>query len=480
MLELGSGEVSKLTNFETSKSPPVHFSICPSEQQIAYTDYREGQYELWVKPLQTGEPVRIASYASRDTLPIWHPDGERVFYSADHAGAYQVFVAYLDGRAPLQITVGGSDYLLSDVSPDGSKILTLSAREEADIWSLDIGTGRPREVITDAAIELWPRLSPTGQTIAYQTTGSREKIPNSSIVVKPVAGSAQPVRLTGKGYNFSWSPDGSKLAFLRFDDKVNLWMVSGTGGNEQQLTNEGVLIGGFIPLPCDRCQAEDFSWSPDGTRIIYSSRRSGVQNIWAVALGSGNYQVTDNTDPNLMLSSPLYSPDGSRIVYLSETRKAPPNDRKTWTIWLGDGSRSQAVCTSQSIMRIVGWSATGDSLIVASLEGKETYPVTASTVNLFRLDLGSGERQAIGRLSSAYFSSLRLSHDKTVVAFVSEQNEINGIWLAAADGGEPRMVLELTEPRSYICSLTWSPDDKAIYYVKQSSTSSISIIDNFR
>ena len=49
-------------------------------------------------PIQGGVPVQVTNDAATDRQPVWHPDGERIIYSSNQGGAYQICVAYLDGR----------------------------------------------------------------------------------------------------------------------------------------------------------------------------------------------------------------------------------------------------------------------------------------------------------------------------------------------------------------------------------------------
>jgi dipeptidyl aminopeptidase/acylaminoacyl peptidase len=126
---------------------------------------------------------------------------------------------------------------------------------------------RPEDVyaLTGAAD---PRISPDGTRVAYVVWWI-EKDTNeyrSAVWVAPMDGSAEPTKFTaGEKRDGSprWSPDGRWLAFVsnRGEEKTpgNLWVIPAEGGEARRLT--------------DRKESVDkIAWSPDSTRIAFSSR----------------------------------------------------------------------------------------------------------------------------------------------------------------------------------------------------------------
>jgi uncharacterized repeat protein (TIGR01451 family) len=106
---------------------------------------------------------------------------------------------------------------------------------------------------------------------------------------------------------FAWSPDGSRLAFLRYDfgnQTTSLGTVAADGSGRTLLTS---VPGEYI----DSC-----SWSPDGTRLAFSARpfdTQAVNDVFVInADGTGRSNLTNGDGFNIY---PSWSPDGTRVGY---------------------------------------------------------------------------------------------------------------------------------------------------------------------
>lgn len=102
------------------------------------------------------------------------------------------------------------------------------------------------------------------------------------------------------------SPDGKRLAVERTDPKSqnkDIWLIDVATGATTQFTSDP----GWDAFPI---------WSPDGSRIIFTSNRSGVYDLYQKAAnGAGNeelfYQSKEGKGPN------SWSPDGKFLIYYS-------------------------------------------------------------------------------------------------------------------------------------------------------------------
>ena len=105
-----------------------------------------------------------------------------------------------------------------------------------------------------------------------------------------------------------WSPDGKKIAFIRYMDKDNIqtsgevFIMNADGTNQQRLTHNNVAEG----YP---------SWSSDGNNIAFSSGRNGKHEVYVMEVANQIVQQLTGVDGDLSSTAPDWSPDGALIVY---------------------------------------------------------------------------------------------------------------------------------------------------------------------
>lgn len=484
-LELKSGQASQLTNLDANKVTPNTISISPDEERIAYVSFENDRYAVSTMPLRGGLPEQIVLSPQEIKNAVWHPDSKRIFYSALTAGIFQVFVTDIDGSAPSQITFGDKDSLVLDISADGTRILSGSSKEESDVWTVQVANGSESALAADIDSELWPDVSPDNKTVAYQAISNLSQGNNlfsGAIVTKAIASDAQAMRLVANAFLPTWSPDATQLAFMRVSGETyNLWTIKAVGGAEKQLTTSGVPSIGFSILPYNRTQTSDFSWSPDGRKIAYVSEQSGVHNIWLVdANDASTKQLTNNTDANEFLFCPLWSADGKRLAYASKPNKAVDgNSFYTASMIEIETGSAKRIIQSKLVQRLLGWSPSGQELIMATLRS-EAGMGTPTEVSITQVNCQTGVQRQLAQLAGAYFYNLHLSADKKMIAYVSHQGDKDDVWVMTLDSSEKRRLTSNNDPRLYYSSLSWSPDGRTIYFGKQKRYSLLSMISNFK
>ncbi|HYX31086.1 MAG TPA: DPP IV N-terminal domain-containing protein, partial [Pyrinomonadaceae bacterium] len=478
VLNIATGEVSAATSL-SSAGGDRDFAISPNEDRIAYSDIVDHQSDIWMLPLSGGAPVRVTNDSAEDSNPVWTADGKAIVYSSKRNGIRQIWLARLDRSPPVQLTLNDGNTNVLDVSTDGSKVLYSTDRDESDLWSVRLDRGKETQLTSDSGLELWPDVAVDSQTIVYQASKfvTSAALFNSLIMTKSLSAGSSDTQLAPDGFAPLWSPDGKQVAFLRtLNNTTDLWVVHSTGGDARQMTNGGVIFGGFAQLPYNRAQTQDFQWSPDSSRLIYCANVSGISNVWQIATdGSQLVQLSDNKDTAARLINPSWSPDGRRAAWLSFD-----STQRNWSIWVLADGQARQLYHSDLVLGILGWTTSGEELITKEIDSRGRLTNNPTDVALSAIALRDGKKRSIATLKTTYFQNIKLAPARDQIAFVGRQDNGDNLMVMPLRAGAPKNILTSNDQHVFFAALAWAPDGKTIYFGKQLSWTYFSMIDNFR
>jgi Tol biopolymer transport system component len=266
-----------------------------------------------------------------------------------------------------------------------------------------------------------PGFSPDGKSITYERS--------FDIYVASSDGSHRRL-LVRNGYEPRWSPDGSKLLFIRYrvDSDVAIFSINVDGTKSRELTNGEI---NYSP-----------AWSPDGSRIAFVRDRN-LPKIW-IMNGDGSAETRLTRAPGKEDYGPEWSPDGRKLLftrYKSYGRRCLPSDV---FVIKTDGSRAKNLTATCRRREWGGrWSPDGSKIAFtrATDDGAQIFVMNANGTGLKRLTKGPGRNDLPD-----------WSPDGSRIAFISNRDGNRELYVMEADGtSETR----LTQSRGMEYQQTW-------------------------
>ena len=211
-----------------------------------------------------------------------------------------------------------------------------------------------------------------------------------------------PLAIHAPMYRATWSPDCSRMAYLRLDDE--LWVADGDGSNARRLLAKGT-------------HAHSPAWSPDGSQVAFAkSDYSGPdprRHIFVIGFdGSGERQLTKGEVSD---NAPSWSPDGAHLVFHRQDGVGPVTpERRSHDVHLvvldmRDG-RERPLLAGGEHEFSPAWSPDGSriayttrtALWVASADGTDARTLTGDGATLQGVTWSpDGKRVATVRIRSA-------------------------------------------------------------------------------
>ena len=300
-----------------------------------------------------GAPRALTSGATHSSFPVWSPDGGRLAFIREEPSGGRVVVwdAERDVTTPVGEPFTARAWLAPQWDPSGRSLVfavpqpdrqpqpyrvrvvkNTDARIPGDqfftderravLTAIDAGSGAATPLASDAVVLRSFRLSPTGRDLLFvspdpATLGVIGKEQNDTFVLA-IAGArpAAPRKLTERG-RFTWSPDGTRLLFA----KGGRLMAIAAAGGAAAAWRDGFTLATGEPI-----------WSPDGSRFaalvadptvsdpeiepvkpgMYTIAQP-FMDLYVVAADGTSRNVTSGIDDQI--SDPVWAADGSAVYF---------------------------------------------------------------------------------------------------------------------------------------------------------------------
>jgi serine/threonine-protein kinase len=195
--------------------PYVFPRLSPDGTRIAALA-NDQEVDLWLWDLGRTASTRATFDPARDTYPVWMPDGSRLIFSSDRAGARNLYWQATDGTGVVErLNESPNHQHASAVSPDGRWLIftEISPDTNEDVMELQLdGAYRVTPLEQSTFNERNGVISPDSRWIAYEANESGQY----EIVVRPfpeVSGGRWQVTTTGGTRPF-WAPNGQELFYV--------------------------------------------------------------------------------------------------------------------------------------------------------------------------------------------------------------------------------------------------------------------------
>ena len=249
-----------------------------------------------------------------------HPRDRLVAFTAETAGARQLFTLALRGGYPSQLTASEKPVSDPQWSPDGRRLAFV---RDDEIWVIEADGSRLTRVVAKPGAGREPRWSPDGHRLAFLSR--RRGWSQIWLIDAPVPRRGRPATepkpprptvLTEIGIDveaFEWSPDGARIAVMaRRGPDIE---------ETAQIALVDVVTGASRVVAGERSVDVAARWLPDGSLLFVSDADGWFQVVRLTADGHDRIVLTEGKrehgepggGPG---SAPLPSPDGSRFVHI--------------------------------------------------------------------------------------------------------------------------------------------------------------------
>ncbi|HUK91158.1 MAG TPA: protease, partial [Blastocatellia bacterium] len=222
--------------------------------------------DLWSVPREGGQARRLTAGKGEETNPIFSPDGQWIAFTGEYDGNTDVYLIPAAGGVPKRLTYHpGPDFAVG-WTPDGKQVLFVSTREDE--------TGRTARLYTIAIDGVFPTPLPLPM-----------------------------------GYEGSYSPDGSRIAYVPLPHAFDAWKRY-RGGEAAPIWIANLANSSVEKLP--RQDSNDFNPMWVGDTVYFLSDRNGPVTLFGYNTSTKKVaQLIQNSDFDI--KSAAAGPDG--IVY---------------------------------------------------------------------------------------------------------------------------------------------------------------------
>lgn len=459
----GGGNAIRLT---AHPGLEIFAKFSPDGNWIAFTGQYDGDEQVYVMPASGGVPKQLTYYPARGPLPArwgydnvvmgWTPDGKGVVFRSQRdyfsVADGRLYVVPVEGGLPKPLPMPISGF--GDLSPDGTKAVYSPLSRDFRTWKRYQGGWAQDLYIFDMKTSQIEPVSQTPRTerdpmwIGTKIYFSSDRSGTMNLYEFDPATRKTRAITEYKDWDVRW-PARSNGTQIVYELSGELHTIDTKPGSKPRKLTINVPNDGVATRPASKKvagQINGVQLSPKGERALLTARG----DIFTLPAETGVIRnLTRSSGAND--KSPAWSPDGSRIAYVSDAS----GEEEIYVINQdGTGKPEQITTGSKAFIFGLDWSPDGKKLVYTDKDGK-----------LYVVTLADKSKKEIADAPIGFIQSAEWAPDSAHIAFSRQlPNDNTGIFIWSEKDGQTRQVSdELFDTQSP----AWDPDGNFLYFISE-------------